>query len=286
MFSLKELIQKKKDIKIDYKTETDTVQQVFFFYMYYLIYVINIFKNGIKVNYKGYKKYEIKFHLVYMFMGILTIKFSIYLLKEFDLIKIDYPDLLNEPMVIFFYIQAFSLYLVYALIIYFIIKFKHHPKNLFKALFVFGLKIFNITYPLFFIVVLYLTDKIIDTGKLDINFLAGFAISLLLAFSFYILVINTIKLISDFYKIKYKIVIALTIVFSIFYINYKSFEFIPFKSELKNFIHIESLCKQKTDSFIKAKAYDECSDCKMPYPKYIEQLVQCEKETKKMFDNY
>ncbi|GGD46494.1 hypothetical protein GCM10012288_20930 [Malaciobacter pacificus] len=216
-----------------------------------------------------------------MFIGILTINFFLYLSKEINLLNFDFNALLSEPFVILLYIQIYILYLIYATIIYIIIRFKHSAKNLFKSLLIFGLKIFNIVYPLLFLVLLSILDKLIDTGKLEISIIESLTVCILLIFSLYLLFINTIRLLPKFYKIKYIKLFSAILVLMTFFINYKSFEIMPFKNNILSIIHIDNLCKQKIDRELKKS---KCQNCELSHSSYIKLLVSCEENSIKIFN--
>ncbi|QEP34731.1 hypothetical protein [Malaciobacter pacificus] len=211
----------------------------------------------------------------------MTINFFLYLSKEINLLNFDFNALLSEPFVILLYIQIYILYLIYATIIYIIIRFKHSAKNLFKSLLIFGLKIFNIVYPLLFLVLLSILDKLIDTGKLEISIIESLTVCILLIFSLYLLFINTIRLLPKFYKIKYIKLFSAILVLMTFFINYKSFEIMPFKNNILSIIHIDNLCKQKIDRELKKS---KCQNCELSHSSYIKLLVSCEENSIKIFN--
>ncbi|WP_188353775.1 hypothetical protein [Malaciobacter pacificus] len=66
-----------------------------------------------------------------------------------------------------------------------------------------------------------------------------------------------------------------------FFINYKSFEIMPFKNNILSIIHIDNLCKQKIDRELKKS---KCQNCELSHSSYIKLLVSCEENSIKIFN--
>ena len=267
----------------DKKIEVELVKEVFLLPVYYLVYIKNAIKTKFRVDYKNFSNSEIKYHATFMFIGLLLINFSLYIFEEFNIIEYDFNEMINEVYFITMYFKAFSLYVIYALALYLIIRKKEKNFNIFKATIVSGLKMFNIIYPLFFIYTIFLVDSILS-GTFKINEIDLIIILGLAGIVFILLWKQSLHILEKFYKIgRFKNIKVIALVVMILLINIQIISFEPMKIKAKQLIHIESLCEQKIhQDLFRKKLFTNYKD--LTFDKYVLGMHKCQEETNKLLD--
>lgn len=143
---------------------TLTITQIFFFPYYYLSYIYVVLKN-LAINPKEIPtKQDYIYHLIYTFTGILTIKFVLLLLKEINLIEVNYNNIINNLYFIVFYAELFSFFLFFSVLLSLLLFFSNNFKlHFISSIFLFSIKVFNIFFPIIICLLVFILDYMLTT---------------------------------------------------------------------------------------------------------------------------
>lgn len=282
---------------------SEVVIQVFFFPIYYMRYVYVTIKN-LTIDLKNTPtKQDFTYHFIQAFIGLLTMNFFILVFRELDVFKLNYNIIINNIYIIFFYFQNFSIFFIFSTILTLFLVFKNFSCTYITSIFLFSIKLFNVFFPILFLVFLYIMQfTIVDEIFMDLNKLSieklppamqnGVYLFVLIAFSiFLILIFNTRQILIDNYEIKNAIIIRLffskflpvipmvaIILSGIF--NMSIFAKIPHIS-FEKLIHVDNLCIEKINySLYKSNKFDGCEMSFEEYQKTMKKCQQIDVETK------
>lgn len=191
---------------------SETVIQVFFFPFYYIRYAYLTNKNlNISLE-KTPTKDEFIYHIIHTFIGLLTINFFIYIFRELDILELNYNSIINNVYAVVIYIQGFTILASFSLMLSAVLIFRNFKREYFYIIFLFSIKIFNIFFPILYLIFIYITQFVVlNNSKIDIlNFsilplflkLAGILFIFIWLIVVIILVINTERLLLSYYNIK------------------------------------------------------------------------------------
>lgn len=268
------------DIKI-----VNLVSEIIKLPFYYIIYV---YKN-INIIYKysfNKKVYENDFaiEISHTFIGILTLNFYVYLLYEFQVLRLDFMKMINEFYFFPFYIINFLILFVFSLIVFAFIVIYCRNINIeyLKSLLLLNIKLFNIFMPILFFILIFCSDILfynILKGEIDIERIIYFfiiLISIVLFILYLVLLLKRLKIIGIFIQSKLIISILLTfiIVPMTVFVYYQLLPYFNNYMSLNKLINTNEFCKEISD--IKYFEID-CDSCEKSFDKYLDFNKECQK---------